>query len=161
MHSNAPNSDPRASRPQIRGYGVPSAAEGMLPWEWARERLEKSHNYWLTTVGPGGAPHTMPVWGVWTRGAWYFSTGPESRKGRNLANNSRCVVCNENAEEAVILEGVARRLSDSEVPDQVSADYKTKYEWELQGAVFEVRPRKVFAMPEEGFPAGVTRWTFP
>jgi nitroimidazol reductase NimA-like FMN-containing flavoprotein (pyridoxamine 5'-phosphate oxidase superfamily) len=160
MDPNAPNPNPKASRPKIQGVQVPPAAEGLLPWEWARERLEKSHNYWLSTVGREGAPHTMPVWGVWAGAAWYFSTGAESRKGRNLANNPRCVVCNDSAEEAVILEGVARRVPDSEVPLQVLADYKTKYEWEIQGTVFEVRPRKVFAIPEEEFPAGVTRWIF-
>ena len=152
--------EPKASRPQMDGYGVPPVSEGMLPWGWARERLVRSHNYWLTTARRDGAPHTMPVWGVWVNGAWYCSTGAGSRKGQNLAANPRCVVCNEDAAEAVIVEGVARRLPDSEIPPQVPVDYRAKYGWELEGSVFEVRPRVVFAMPEKQFPAGVTRWTF-
>ncbi|SRR5579871_607999 len=150
--------EPAASRPRMEGYGVPKSSEGMLSWEWARERLARSHNYWLTTTRPGGAPHIMPVWGVWLDGAWYCSAGDKSRKARNLAKNPSCVVCNDNAAEAVILEGVARQLADSEIPGQVAAEYRTKYRWELQGTVFEVRPLVVFAMPEEQFPAGVTRW---
>ena len=154
------DSEPRASRPRMEAYGVPQGPEGMLPWEWARERLTKSHNYWLITTRPGGMPHTMPVWGVWLEGRWYCSMAPTSRKARNLAENPHCVVCNENAEEAVILEGVARQVPASEVPRPVFAEYKAKYGWEIQGSVFEVRPRAVFAMPEKQFPAGATRWNF-
>jgi nitroimidazol reductase NimA-like FMN-containing flavoprotein (pyridoxamine 5'-phosphate oxidase superfamily) len=151
---------PKASRPYMGGYDVPEASRGMVPWEWARERLGRSHNYWLATARRDGAPHAMPVWGVWVGGAWYCSTGAGTRKARNLAENPRCVVCNEDAAEAVILEGVARRLPDAGVPRQVRADYQAKYGWDLTGPVFEVRPRVVFAMPEQDFPAGVTRWDF-
>jgi len=55
---------------------------------------------------------------------------------------------------------VARRLPASEVPRSVFAEYKAKYGWDIQGSVVEVRPRAVFAMPEEQFPAGATRWNF-
>lgn len=147
----------------MKGYGVPESIEGTLPWEWARERFSASHNYWLTTVRPNGAPHTMPVWGIWLDGAYYFSTSATSRKGRNLQQNPNCVVCNENAQEAVILEGVAQQLPDSDIPPQAFLDYKSKYGWELDpklGPVFMVRPTVVFAMPEKQFPAGVTRWKF-
>ena len=102
---------PKASRPHMTGYGVPESLEGSLPWEWARARISKSHNYWLATVRPDGAPHTMVVWGVWLDGAYYFSTSATSRKGRNLQQNPNCVVCTENAEEAVIIDGVARQLT--------------------------------------------------
>jgi nitroimidazol reductase NimA-like FMN-containing flavoprotein (pyridoxamine 5'-phosphate oxidase superfamily) len=142
------------------GYGVPQGQDGILPYAWAEERLSRSHNYWLTTARPDGMPHTMPVWGVWLDGAWYCSTATTSRKARNLANNPRCVVCNEDAAEAVILEGVARPLPAPEILPALSTAYKAKYGWDLQGSVFEVRPLVVFAMPEKQFPAGATRWDF-
>jgi hypothetical protein len=163
MANDTVDSAPRISRPQMTGYGVPDSLQGALPWEWAKERLSKSHNYWLTSVRPSGAPHTMVVWGIWLDGAFYLSTGATTRKARNLQQNSNCIVCNENAEEAVIVEGVARKLNDDKVPQQVFTDYKAKYGWELdpkRGPVFEVRPTVVFAMPEKQFPEGVTRWTF-
>jgi nitroimidazol reductase NimA-like FMN-containing flavoprotein (pyridoxamine 5'-phosphate oxidase superfamily) len=163
MTGKTASSEPAASRPQMTGYGVPESLEGVLPWEWAQERIARSHNYWLITVRPDGAPHTMPVWGIWLGGAYYFSTSATSRKARNLQLNSNCVVCNENAEEAVILEGVACRLSDAEIPPQAFVDYKAKYGWELDpamGPVHQVRPKTVFAMPEKHFPKGVTRWRF-
>ena len=115
----------------MTGYGVPESLEGALPWEWAQERFAKSHNYWLTSVRPDGSPHTMVVWGIWLDGAYYFSTSATSRKARNLQHNSKCVVCSENAEEAVIMEGVARRLDDNRIPQKAFTDYKAKYGWEL------------------------------
>jgi hypothetical protein len=53
----------------------------------------------------------MPVWGIWLNGAGYCSTGTKTRKAQNLAKNPYCTVCTENAEEAVIFEGVARKVS--------------------------------------------------
>jgi hypothetical protein len=102
------NQEPKASRPHMPGYGVPKGTKGLLPWSWAKQRLEKSHNYWISTVKPDGSPHTMIVWGLWVDGAFYFSTGRQSRKARNLAENLRCVLCTERADEAVMVEGSAR-----------------------------------------------------
>ena len=83
---------PKVGRPQMPGYGIPETRKGLLPWKWAEQRLQKSHNYWITTVKPDGSPHVMVVWGLWLDGAFLFSTGSQSRKTRNLAKNPRCVV---------------------------------------------------------------------
>ena len=104
---------PCATRPYMPGYGVPKGRKGILPWSWAEQRLKKSHNYWITTVRPDGSPHTMVIWGLWIDGAFYFSTGQESRKAKNLACNPKCIVCTENSSEAVVVEGEARRVHDS------------------------------------------------
>jgi nitroimidazol reductase NimA-like FMN-containing flavoprotein (pyridoxamine 5'-phosphate oxidase superfamily) len=69
------------------GYGVPEGAGSLKPWSWARERLEASRNYWLATVRPDSRPHLIPIWGVWLDGQFYFSTGAESRKAKNLRTN--------------------------------------------------------------------------
>jgi hypothetical protein len=145
------------------GYGIPKVMKGSLPWEWARERLKNSHNYLITTVRPDGRPHTMVVWGIWLENAYYFSTGVTSLKARNLAANRNCVVCNDDAAEAVIVEGSARELTLDEIPKAAFDLYKTKYAWKLDpqmGPVFKITPRVVFAMPEKLFPAGATRWVF-
>jgi nitroimidazol reductase NimA-like FMN-containing flavoprotein (pyridoxamine 5'-phosphate oxidase superfamily) len=147
----------------MEGYGVPQSSAGTLPWQWALERLTRSHNYLLTTVRPDGAPHVMPVWGIWLEDAWYFSTAATSRKSGNLEKNANCVVCNDNLEEAVILEGTAQRLKDNEIPKQAFTDYKAKYGWELdpmRGPVWKVKAKTVFAMPEQRFPEAVTKWVF-
>lgn len=147
----------------MQSYGVPSSAEGMLPWEWACDLLSKSHNYLLATVKPDGAPHVMPIWGIWLDGAFYFSTSATSRKGRNLKENPKCVVCNDDVKRAVIVEGEARKLAPAKVSPQAFVAYKKKYQWDLDpklGPIFRVDPKVVFAMPEKQFPKGVTKWVF-
>lgn len=85
--------EPVARRPRFpTGYGIATDDEGLLPWSWAEERLEKARNYWIATAGASGAPHAMPVWALWVDGAVVFSTSPESRKGRNLARDPRVAV---------------------------------------------------------------------
>jgi nitroimidazol reductase NimA-like FMN-containing flavoprotein (pyridoxamine 5'-phosphate oxidase superfamily) len=155
---------PRASRPRMPGYGLPRSRKGLLPWAWAERRLVRSHNYWLITVRPNGRPHAMPVWGIWVDGAFYFSTGRESRKARNLVRNRRCIVCNERADEAVIVEGEAREIRSPEVLARLARPYHAKYKpWKLDpalGPIYAVRPRVVLAVHEKRFPDAATRWRF-
>jgi pyridoxine/pyridoxamine 5'-phosphate oxidase len=145
------------------GYGIPESSKGLLPWSWARQRLEKSHNYWISTVRPDGSPHTMVVWGLWIEGAFYFSTGRESRKARNLALNSRCVICTEKADEAVIVEGRADLVHDTPQVKFFSR-YEKKYEWDMSKMqdepVFRVTPRLAFGQFEKKFQGTATKWNF-
>ena len=69
-----------------------AAQAGMVTWQWAVERLEAARNYWLATTKVDGAPHVMPVWGLWLDGAVLFSTSPESIKARNFARDPRAVL---------------------------------------------------------------------
>ena len=72
--------------------GFSSSDATASPWQVAREILERAEVYWLTTVRPDGRPHVTPLIAVWLGGALYFSTGPDERKAKNLAENSHCVV---------------------------------------------------------------------
>jgi hypothetical protein len=161
--------DPKASRPHMPGYGLPSGNKGLLPWSWAEQRLRKSHNYWITTVKPEGAPHSMVVWGLWQDGRLMFSTGSKSRKARNLARNSNCVVCTELANEAVIVEGIAE-IADVAARRKLLPAYERKYKFDMgtmkddilamKEPVFAVRPRIVFGLWEKEFIGKTTRWKF-
>src|SRR5581483_11367565 len=107
-----PPVEPRRSRPLMpEGYGVPETEEGLLPWSWAVERLERARNFWFSTTRPDGRPHAMPAWGVWLDGALYFEGSPETRRARNLAANPALVVHLESGDEVVILEGEAQAAS--------------------------------------------------
>ena len=165
---------PKASRPLMPGYGLPQGSQGLLPWSWAEQRLKKSHNYWIITVKPGvspdnASPHTMVVWGLWQDGCFLFSTGSKSRKARNLAENSDCVVCTENAAEAVIVEGVAE-IADMAARRRMLPVYERKYKFDMgamkkdilsmKEPVFAVRPRVAFGLWEKHFVSKSTRWTF-
>src|SRR5690349_1562525 len=97
---------PRAGRPMMpRTYGLAGRRAALLPWAWARRRLERAHNYWLATTRPDGRPHAMPIWGVWLDETFLFSTARGSRKGRNLRRRPSAVVHLESGDQTVILEG--------------------------------------------------------
>lgn len=160
---------PKLSRPFMKGYGLPKSKKGLLPWKWAEQRLKQSHNYWITTVKPDRTPHTMVVWGLWLDGAFLFSTGRESRKTRNLAKNKHCVVCTEDASEAVVVEGVAESAS-LDLRREFLKKYQPKYKFDMSSMekdilsmkepVFAVRPRVAFGLYEKKFMSSATRWKF-
>jgi general stress protein 26 len=144
-------------------YGIPASSKGLLPWKWAEQRLKTSHNYFISTAKPDGSPHTMVVWGLWDKGAFYFSTGAKSRKARNLASNPHCVVATENAAEAVVLEGIAKITGDRAILKWFAPAYEKKYKWDMQGfsePVYLVRPQVAFGLYEKRFQSSATRWQF-
>jgi nitroimidazol reductase NimA-like FMN-containing flavoprotein (pyridoxamine 5'-phosphate oxidase superfamily) len=161
--ADSKSQEPKAARPHMPGYGMPTGTKGLLPWTWAEERLRKSHNYYVMTVRPDATPHAMPVWGIWVGGRFYFSTGAKSVKARNLAANTSCVICTDKAAEAVVVEGTAAPISDAARIAELSPDYAKKYKsFELDpkmGPIFEVRPKVAFGLREKTFKA-TTRWTF-
>jgi nitroimidazol reductase NimA-like FMN-containing flavoprotein (pyridoxamine 5'-phosphate oxidase superfamily) len=158
----------KASRPHMPDYGILPAdeGEGLLPWEWAAERLSISHNYLVATTRPNGRPHVMPVWGLWLDNAFYFSTGRQSRKARNLGANPYCVVSTDRADEAVIVEGVAEEIADRASLKTFYEVYKEKYDWDLEQMgfdkepVYAVRPSVIFGVRERDFTSSVTLWTY-
>lgn len=162
--------EPHASRPFMPGYGVRGSNEGtgLLPWEWAEERLTASRNYWVISLWPDGRPHAMPVWGVWDSRYLWFSSGGRSRKTRNLIADPRCVVAVENATDPVVMEGyaeVVKEVSDLvEVLALVNAKYSTDYSMELMdpvvNATFRVRLTWAFGLVGEDFEGSPTRWVF-
>jgi general stress protein 26 len=154
---------PKASRPNMPGYGILDAESGvgLLPWSYVSEQMTSARNYWVATTRPDGRPHTMPVWGIWFEETFYFSTGPDSRKARNLAKNSNLVVHLESGDETVILEGVAERISETSLLSRLDQAYHTKYQFHLEGSpTFALRPRVAFAWREKDYPGSATRWQF-
>ena len=157
--------EPRRRRPPFRGYGVPEDEEGMLAWSWAAERLERSRNYWISTSRPDGRPHAMPVWGIWLDDAFFFGSGRNSAKTRNLAANPAIVVHLESGDETVILEGQAESVVDSEVERQVDEVYGRKYDFTPDSSGesdpwFVVRPKRAYAWTESGYPRSATQFDF-
>ena len=152
------------------GYGTLPADEGtgILPWSWAVERLNRSHDFWLATTWPDGRPHVMPVWGVWLDGAVWFSSSLGSRKARNLAADDRCVLTTDNALEPVIVEGRAELVTELSMIRRftaaVNAKYKTDYGLDFfdpaVNGCWLVRPTWAFALMESDFAGSPTRWRF-
>jgi nitroimidazol reductase NimA-like FMN-containing flavoprotein (pyridoxamine 5'-phosphate oxidase superfamily) len=144
--------DPRPEPTSIpEGYGVPRTTKSLLPWSWARERLEQALGYWLVTTRSDGRPHAIPTWGAWVDDRFCCEGSPETLYARNIARDPRVVVHLESVDAVVIVEGTARELRG---PGQAKrarilngyAKYREAkgYEadpanWEL-GGLFEVTP---------------------
>lgn len=162
--------EPVPSRPHMPGYGLPESTEGLMPWSWAEQRLEESHNYWLATARPDGRPHLMIVWGLWHRRVFYFSTGSRSQKARNLEGNAHCVIGSEQADEAVIVEGTAERVREVDQLKELLSLYQRKYAYDmsamqedilgLREPIFAVRPSVAFGLDEKATLQSATRWRF-
>ena len=135
----------------------------MLSWDYVVERMSAARNYWVATMRPDGRPHLTPVWGVWVDGTFYFGSGPQTRKVRNLSENPHVAVHPE-SDDVVILEGVAEVVTDPDpaLAELVSAASTAKYGMGSHGieGSYAVRPRIVFAWTGGGFPNTATRWVF-
>jgi pyridoxamine 5'-phosphate oxidase-like protein len=82
-----PDREPVSAEPMIAG------ATASTPWAWVQAHLEKATaTYWLATVRADGTPHVTPVLAVWVDGGLFFCTGERTRKARNLARDSRCLL---------------------------------------------------------------------
>jgi hypothetical protein len=101
---------------------------------------------------------------------FYFSTGSRSRKARNLESNVHCVIGTEQAHEAVVVEGVAEKLSDVEQLKELLSLYQRKYDYDmstmqedilaLREPIFAVRPSVAFGLDEKAGLQNATRWRF-
>lgn len=156
---------PRAARPNMPGYGIvgPDEGEGLLPWSWAAERLVSSRNYFIATTRPDGRPHVMVIWGCWLDESFSFSTSRSSRKGKNLAASSHCVICPDDGEEAVIVEGTAAEITDPQAQQRFATAYQAKYEWDINDMhepMWVVRPKVVYGQIEKSYTKSATRWSF-
>jgi hypothetical protein len=164
-------SEPKVGRPHWPdAISNPSDdLSALKSWNWAVERLEKSHNYWISTARPDGRPHLMVVWGIWWNGAFWFSTGPKTRKAKNIAAQPHCVFGTEKADEAVIVEGRATEITDRAQWKRMGEVYDKKYGGKLLpmldssgGSVFRIEPKVAFGQDEhaENYVDAATRWTF-
>ena len=104
----------------------------VTPWAQAREQLKQAGKYWLATVRPNGQPHVMPLFGVWSEGALYFTSGMAARKARNLAQNSHCVITATSKNLDLVVEGKARKVHDQAKLHHVAGLYSSKYGWNLR-----------------------------
>lgn len=159
-----PSAVPRPSRMTSPGYGFQKATSPpgeRFPWSRVEELLASVRACWIGTTRPNGRPHAAPVWGVWLDGVLYFSTGKESRKGRNLAANPAAAAHIEGAEgEMVILEGFAEEIGDATALAPVWVAYSAKYDWAVEGYPFyALRPQVAFSFRED-LGETATRWTF-
>lgn len=162
---------PDRSRPDMPdGYGLPGTTEGLLGWDEVETRLRASRHYWLATVRPDGTPHSVPRWGVWCDGRFYYDGAPTTRHVRNLHHNPACTLTLESGTEVVIVEGSSTATRAE--PDDLGARLAVAFEkyhpdyapsrdaWadDAGGGLRVLTPARALAW--FAFPQDCTRFTF-
>ena len=106
-------------------YGHPP-----IPWSRALKQLEaqareegRGRTCWLATTDPDGRPHLAAVGAIWVDGKFYFVSGPQLRKSKNLASNPRCAISVSLGDIDVVVEGNARKVTDAAILEQVANLY--------------------------------------
>jgi nitroimidazol reductase NimA-like FMN-containing flavoprotein (pyridoxamine 5'-phosphate oxidase superfamily) len=152
------------------GYGLPESTDGLLSWGDVEPRLIASKNYWLATVRPDGTPHSVPRWGVWVDGRFYYDGAPTTRHVRNVEKNPACTLTLESGTEVVIVEGVSTATSadPAELGARLAAAFEkyapeyapTADSWagEGGGGLRVITPRRALAW--FAFPTDCTRFVF-
>ena len=109
----------------------------------------------------------MPVWGVWLDETFYFGTGRDSVKGRNLARNPAVSVHLESGDDVVILEGVVEEVTERARLRHIYEVYGQKYNLDMSasaeegaGPTYVLRPALGFTWLEKDFPNTATRFVF-
>ncbi len=100
-----------------------------LPWSRPRERLAAAPPppdimYVLGTSRPDGRPHAAGIGSLWLDSALYFTSGPATRKARNLAANPACTISVKLEGIDLVLEGEATRVIDRSTLERVTAIYR-------------------------------------
>lgn len=149
-----------------------------IPWSRALSQLEsRSNTWWLSTTRPDGNPHCTVVGAIWVDGKFYFSSGDGTRKSRNLAENTNCVLSSSLSGLDVAIEGSAARVSEQATLERIAALY-SEHGWPAtvsDGALtapfnapsagpppwdlYEVTPMTAFLLATAE-PYGATRYRF-
>lgn len=163
---------PSVDRPEIpEGYGVPESSQGLLSWAQVEPRLESAKQYWLSSVRPDGTPHSVPRWGVWLEGRFWYDGAPTTRHTRNVEQHPAVSLNLESGTEAVIVEGdsVATRADADGLGARLAKAFGKYHDldyapgpdsWsgEDGGGLRVITPRRVLAWFD--FPKDVTRFRF-
>lgn len=164
---------------EIHGFSGPDAEP--MPWSAGLEQVNAADTFWLSTVRPDGRPHVTPLIAVWHGEAIWFSTGPEERKAKNLAENPKCALTTGQSDLVkgaldVILEGEAEQVTVDAELEPIAAAFTAKYgteTWEYtvrdgafthpvaggRAIVFRVRPARGLGF-RKGDSFSQTTWRF-
>lgn len=162
-----------------------------LDWQMVVDRLDAGmgqapgsggpdrHTCWLATIDPDGRPHVTGIGALWHDGTFWFETGRESRKGRNLARDPRCTLAVAVHEFDLVVEGEAHLVTDPETVAELARIWAE--EWPCEVDESGIALTAPFSAPSAGpppwhvyridlagatalqtvAPGGATRWTFP
>jgi len=137
------------------------------------------HTCWLATINPDRSPHVTGIGALWADSCWWFETGKDTRKGRNLARDPRCTLSVAAQEFDLVVEGEATLVTDAatvaglaarwaaegwpaRVDDTgaaITAEYSAPSAGPPPWHVYRLTPRTATAVGTVD-PGGATRWRF-
>jgi hypothetical protein len=99
-----------------------------LSWSRALQRLETDlpkmgTTSFLATIRPEGRPHSAGVGAMWLDDGLYFTSGPGTRKSRNLVANPACTISIKLEGLDLVLDGEATRVTDGATLEKVASLY--------------------------------------
>ena len=137
------------------------------------------HTCWLATINPDGSPHVAGLGALWSDGCFWFETGRQTRKGRNLARDPRCTLSVAAREFDLVVAGEATLVTDPDTvarlaarwsaegwparPDDTGRALTAEFSAPSAGPppwhVYRLTPRTATAVGTVE-PGGATRWRF-
>jgi len=142
----------------LDGYGAPP-----LLWSRPYDLLaagvpQADVPFFLGTSRPDGRPSAAGIGALWLDGDLYFTSGPGTRKARNLAANPACTISVRLDGIDLVLEGAATRAVDRPTLERVAGLYREGgWPAEVDGDAFTAP----FSAPSAGPPPWqLYRFTF-
>jgi hypothetical protein len=153
---------------------------GPLDWQRAVSQLEDTsgpRTCWLATTDPDGCAHIAGVGALWVDGKFYFTSGPGTRKSRNLANDPRCAISVGLGNMDLVVEGAASKVTDEATVQDLAERYAAQgwparaengaltAEYSAPSAgpapwdLYEMVPVSAYGVASAE-PYGATRWRF-
>jgi hypothetical protein len=83
------------------------------------------HTSWLSTINRDGSPHVTAVGALWFQDAFWFETGEQTRKGKNLARDSRCTLSMATHEFDLVVDGVADKVTNPKMVATMAEQWRT------------------------------------
>lgn len=170
-------------RKPVKTRNLDIYGSGELAWDTARDALiaalpRPETAVFLGTVRPDGRPHAAGVGALWYDGDLYFTSGPGTRKSRDLAANPACSLSVRAPGVDLVFEGEAARVTDPAVLEPVAAGYReggwtARVDGDALTAPFSAQsagppPWHVYRLAfrtavgvATAEPFGASHWTFP
>jgi hypothetical protein len=153
-----------------------------LPWSRPHDALEEldpsAHTTWfLGTAGADRRPHAAGVGALWDAGDIYFTSGPGTRKSKQLATNPACSISVRLPGIDLVFEGTATRVTDGPTLERIASRFRDGgWEPTVEGEgftapysapsagpppwhLYRFTKERVFGVADEE-PHGATRWRF-
>ena len=163
----------------------------ILDWESVADRLAQGvtqapgtggpdrHTCWLATINQDGSPHVTGVGALWVDAAFWFKSGEQTRKGKNLARDPRCTLSVATHEFDLVVEGTAEQIKDSttvalmaerwsdqgwparvdETGVALTADFSAPSAGPPPWVIYRILPDRATAL-QTVEPGGATQWLF-